>query len=107
MAEQLATVGSCIYWEPLSVLFFSFGNKMYFAAQFFNLVQIAKEHGGIMRFIQVSCLGASTSSPSRMLRAKATSEKAVLEEIPEVELSSFGFIHNWQYLGLVWKDLRK
>ncbi|KAL6516213.1 hypothetical protein OROGR_019518 [Orobanche gracilis] len=45
--------------------------------------QIAKEHGGIMRYIQVSCLGASPSSPSRMLRTKAAAEEAVLHELPE------------------------
>lgn len=61
-------------------------------ARLFNHMQIAKEHGGIMRYIQVSCLGASTSSPSRMLRAKAAAEKAVLEELPEVGLSSFLFL---------------
>ncbi|KAF2292676.1 hypothetical protein GH714_026655 [Hevea brasiliensis] len=48
-----------------------------------QLAMIAKEHGGIMRYIQVSCLGASSSSPSRMLRAKAAAEEAVLREIPE------------------------
>lgn len=47
-------------------------------------MQIAKEHGGIMRFINVSCLGASPSSPSRMLRAKAAAEEAILHELPEV-----------------------
>lgn len=52
-------------------------------------MQIAKEHGGIVRFVQVSCLGASASSPSRMLRAKAAAEEAVLRELPEVDLSSF------------------
>ncbi|KAF9594224.1 hypothetical protein IFM89_028881 [Coptis chinensis] len=31
-----------------------------------NLAMITKEHGGIMRFVQVSCLGANPSSPSRM-----------------------------------------
>lgn len=72
---------------------------MYSAAQLFNIVQIAKEHGGIVRFIQVSCLGASASSPSRLLRAKAAAEKSVMEEIPEVDSSSFVFILNWQYLG--------
>lgn len=50
-------------------------------------MQIAKEHGGIMRFIQVSCLGASSSSPSRMLRAKAAAEEDVLKELPEVNYS--------------------
>lgn len=48
-----------------------------------QLAMIAKEHGGIMRFIQVSCLGASPSSPSRMLRAKAAAEESVLRELPE------------------------
>ncbi|XP_027094072.1 NADH dehydrogenase [ubiquinone] 1 alpha subcomplex subunit 9, mitochondrial [Coffea arabica] len=48
-----------------------------------QLAMIAKEHGGIMRFIQVSCLGASPSSPSRMLRAKAAGEEALLQEFPE------------------------
>ncbi|CAM8924838.1 unnamed protein product [Rhodiola kirilowii] len=45
--------------------------------------QIAKEHGGIMRFIQLSCLGASASSPSRVLRAKAAAEEAIMGELPE------------------------
>lgn len=51
-------------------------------------LQISKEHGGIMRFIQVSCLGASPSSSSRMLRCKAAAEEAVLRELPEVCLVS-------------------
>lgn len=37
-----------------------------------------------MRFIQVSCLGASPSSESRYLRAKAAAEGAVLSALPEV-----------------------
>ncbi|WZZ18637.1 hypothetical protein YC2023_111726 [Brassica napus] len=48
-----------------------------------KLALVAKEHGGIMRFIQVSCLGASLSSPSRMQRAKAAAEEAVLSALPE------------------------
>lgn len=51
-------------------------------------MQIAKEHGGIMRFIQVSSLGASPSSSSRMLRCKAAAEEAILRELPEVHLVS-------------------
>ncbi|KAK6940598.1 NAD-dependent epimerase/dehydratase [Dillenia turbinata] len=51
-----------------------------------QLAMIAKEHGGIARFIQVSCLGASTSSPSRMLRAKATAEEAILREFPDATI---------------------
>lgn len=52
----------------------------------FKLLQIAKEHGGIMRYIQVSCLGASSSSPSRLLRAKAAGEEALLREFSEVDI---------------------
>lgn len=37
-----------------------------------------------MRFIQLSCLGASKSSPSRMLQAKAAAEESILRELPEV-----------------------
>ncbi|CDY39772.1 BnaA09g10240D [Brassica napus] len=48
-----------------------------------KLALVAKEHGGIMRFIQVSCLGASVSSPSRMQRAKAAAEEAVFSALPE------------------------
>ncbi|KAL1367726.1 hypothetical protein HN51_021847 [Arachis hypogaea] len=51
-----------------------------------KLAMISKEHGGIMRFIQVSCLGASPSSPSKMLRAKAAAEEAVLRELPEATI---------------------
>lgn len=51
-----------------------------------QLAAISKEHGGILRFIQISCLGASPTSPSRMLRAKAAAEEAILREIPEATI---------------------
>lgn len=51
-----------------------------------HLAMIAKEHGGIMRFIQVSCLGASPTSASRMLKAKAAAEEAILRELPEATI---------------------
>lgn len=51
-----------------------------------QLAGIAKDHGGIMRYIQVSCLGASSSSPSRYLTSKAAAEKAILQEIPEATI---------------------
>ncbi|GAB2275868.1 hypothetical protein Dimus_010612 [Dionaea muscipula] len=51
-----------------------------------QLALIAKEHGGIMRFVQVSCLGASPTSPSRMLRTKAAAEEAILRELPEATI---------------------
>ncbi|XP_057479777.1 uncharacterized protein LOC130767045 isoform X2 [Actinidia eriantha] len=47
----------------------------------FARAQIAEENGGIMRFIHVSGLG---SSPSRILRAKAAAEEAIMRELPEV-----------------------
>ena len=50
-----------------------------------DYAQVSKEHGGFMRFIQVSCLGASASS-SRMLRAKAAGEESVLKEFPEATI---------------------
>ncbi|KAI3829793.1 hypothetical protein L1987_03921 [Smallanthus sonchifolius] len=51
-----------------------------------QLAKISKEHGGIMRFIQLSCLGASKSSPSRMLQAKAAAEESILRELPEATI---------------------
>ncbi|VAI63033.1 unnamed protein product [Triticum turgidum subsp. durum] len=51
-----------------------------------QLAMISKEHGGIVRFIQVSALGASASSPSRLLRAKAAGEESVLKEFPEATI---------------------
>ncbi|XP_057507538.1 NADH dehydrogenase [ubiquinone] 1 alpha subcomplex subunit 9, mitochondrial-like [Actinidia eriantha] len=63
---------------------YSFEEVNHFMAE--QLAVIAKEHGGIMRFIQVSCLGASQSSPSRMLRAKAAAEEAIMRELPEATI---------------------
>ncbi|CAN6486060.1 unnamed protein product [Victoria cruziana] len=51
-----------------------------------QIAKIAREHGGIMRFIQMSCLGASSSSPSRLLKAKAAAEEVVLRELPEATI---------------------
>ncbi|GMH20436.1 hypothetical protein Nepgr_022277 [Nepenthes gracilis] len=51
-----------------------------------QLAVISKEHGGIMRFIQVSCLGASPTSPSRFLRAKAAADEAILRVLPEASI---------------------
>ncbi|EXB46030.1 hypothetical protein L484_015891 [Morus notabilis] len=63
---------------------YSFEVANHFMAE--QLATIAKEHGGIIRYIQVSCLGASASSPSRMLKAKAAAEEAVLRELPEATI---------------------
>lgn len=72
-----------------------------------QLAVIAKEHGGIFRFIQVSCLGASLSSPSRMLRAKAAAEESILREFPEATIMRPGtligtedrILNSWAYFA--------
>ncbi|KAG8060740.1 hypothetical protein GUJ93_ZPchr0002g23906 [Zizania palustris] len=81
-----------------------------------QLAMISTEHGGIMRFIQVSSLGASATSPSRMLRAKAAGEESVLKEFPEATImrpaTMIGtedrilnrwaqFAKNWSFLPVV------
>ncbi|KAG1361430.1 putative Myosin-8 [Cocos nucifera] len=79
MAEQLAV-------RLLGLKISSYQPKLCF------MIWIAKEHGGIMRFIQVSCLGASSSSPSRMLRAKAAAEESVLRVFPEATIMKPGIM---------------
>ncbi|XP_057963986.1 NADH dehydrogenase [ubiquinone] 1 alpha subcomplex subunit 9, mitochondrial [Malania oleifera] len=81
-----------------------------------QLAMIAKEHGGIMRFIYVSCLGASPASPSRMRRAKAAAEEAILRELPEATIMKPAvligtedrilnrwaqFVKKWSFLPLI------
>ncbi|KAK7393349.1 hypothetical protein VNO78_21902 [Psophocarpus tetragonolobus] len=63
---------------------YSFEEVNYHMAE--KLAKISKEHGGILRFIQVSSLGASPSSPSRLLRTKAAAEEMVLRELPEATI---------------------
>ncbi|XP_077252724.1 NADH dehydrogenase [ubiquinone] 1 alpha subcomplex subunit 9, mitochondrial-like [Tasmannia lanceolata] len=78
-----------------------------------QLAMIAKEHGGIMRFIQVSCLGASSTSPSIMLRAKAAAEKAVLRELPEATImkpavmigTEDRILNTWAHIAKKWSFL--
>ncbi|KAB2608623.1 NADH dehydrogenase [ubiquinone] 1 alpha subcomplex subunit 9 [Pyrus ussuriensis x Pyrus communis] len=67
---------------------FSFEEMNHFMAQQLAMV--------LMRFIQVSCLGASSSSPSRFLRTKVVAEEAVLSELPEVERSRKICRRGWQ-----------
>ncbi|WCJ38229.1 NADH dehydrogenase [ubiquinone] 1 alpha subcomplex subunit 9 mitochondrial [Euphorbia peplus] len=78
-----------------------------------QLAVIAKEHGGIMRYIQVSCLGASSSSPSRLLRAKAAAEEAVLREMPEATIirpavmvgTEDRILNRWAHFAKKWSFL--
>ncbi|KAL6911244.1 hypothetical protein ACP4OV_000049 [Aristida adscensionis] len=114
MAQQLAT---------LAILAVSGVESKCYLCESFSLrnslipyFSIAKEHGGIMRFIQVSCLGASPSSESRLFRAKAAGEESVLKEFPEATIirpaTMIGtedrilnrwaqFAKNWGFLPLV------
>ncbi|KAL2613015.1 hypothetical protein R1flu_024707 [Riccia fluitans] len=48
-----------------------------------RLSRLAREHGGISRYIQVSCLGASPESPAKQYRTKAEGEKLTQENFPE------------------------
>lgn len=50
----------------------------------FRVWQLAREHGGILKYVQMSCLGAAPHSPSRLLRSKAAAEEAVMQNFPEV-----------------------
>ncbi|KAL3695186.1 hypothetical protein R1sor_009262 [Riccia sorocarpa] len=48
-----------------------------------KLSRLAHEHGGITRYIQVSCLGASLNSPAKLYNTKAEGEKVTKENFPE------------------------
>ena len=65
-------------------------------------LQIAEEHGGIMRFIQVSGVGAS---PSRMLRAKAAAEEAIMRELPVRNVFYFLKMENPTALIMIGKSV--
>jgi NADH dehydrogenase (ubiquinone) 1 alpha subcomplex subunit 9 len=51
-----------------------------------RISKLAKEHGGIIKYIQMSCLGASNDSPSSLLRSKAAGEEATLQNFPEATI---------------------
>jgi NADH dehydrogenase (ubiquinone) 1 alpha subcomplex subunit 9 len=57
------------------------------------VLQLAKDHGGISKYIQISCLGASSVSPSKQLRTKAAAEEVTLQNFPEVS-SPFLYVVN-------------
>ncbi|OVA02296.1 hypothetical protein BVC80_9099g94 [Macleaya cordata] len=90
---------------------YSFEEVNHYMAE--QLAFIAKEHGGIMRFIQVSCLGASPSSPSRMLKAKAAAEGAILRELPEATImrpaamvgTEDRILNTWAHFAKKWSFL--
>ncbi|KAG6544334.1 hypothetical protein Mapa_014168 [Marchantia paleacea] len=48
-----------------------------------RLSRLAREHGDISRYIQVSCLGASPGNPAKHYRTKAEGDKWTLENFPE------------------------
>ncbi|CAM6034026.1 unnamed protein product [Sphagnum compactum] len=55
-----------------------------------RLSQLAKDHGGISKYIQISCLGASAASPSKQLRTKAAAEEVTLQNFPEATIIRSG-----------------
>ncbi|XP_024536724.1 NADH dehydrogenase [ubiquinone] 1 alpha subcomplex subunit 9, mitochondrial [Selaginella moellendorffii] len=60
-----------------------------------RIARISKEHGGIVRYIHTSCVGADENSPSKQHRTKALGEEAVRQEFPEATImrpaSMFGY----------------
>ncbi|KAG0596301.1 hypothetical protein M758_UG241300 [Ceratodon purpureus] len=48
-----------------------------------RISKLAKEHGGILKYVQMSYLPAAPHSSSRLLRSKHAAEEAVLQNIPE------------------------
>eukprot|EP00245_Coleochaete_scutata_P000054 TRINITY_DN1004_c0_g1_i1.p1 TRINITY_DN1004_c0_g1~~TRINITY_DN1004_c0_g1_i1.p1 ORF type:complete len:394 (-),score=72.03 TRINITY_DN1004_c0_g1_i1:858-2039(-) len=51
-----------------------------------QIAKLCQEHGGINRFVHVSCLGASPSAPAKLHRTKAAGEAIVRELFPEVTI---------------------
>ncbi|KAI8923553.1 hypothetical protein BC831DRAFT_403614 [Entophlyctis helioformis] len=68
-----------------------------------KLARLARENG-VSRFVHVSALNASETSPSKFLQTKARGEKAVLEEFPDATIvrpsTMFGYEDKfWNRMG--------
>eukprot|EP00897_Mesotaenium_endlicherianum_P000514 jgi/Mesen1/10463/ME000082S09966 len=48
-----------------------------------RIARLAADHGGVMRYMHVSCLGASPHAPSKQHQTKAAGEAATLAAFPE------------------------
>ncbi|KAG0627697.1 hypothetical protein M758_2G221500 [Ceratodon purpureus] len=51
-----------------------------------RISKLAKEHGGILKYVQMSSLAADPHSPSRLLRSKHAAEEAVFQNFPEATI---------------------
>eukprot|EP00250_Pteridium_aquilinum_P013656 c21487_g1_i1 orf=180-1385(+) len=54
------------------------------------LSRLSKQHGGILRYIQGSCLGASITSPSKFYRSKAIADEIALRHFPQATVLRAG-----------------
>ncbi|KAH6559654.1 hypothetical protein KP509_1Z001900 [Ceratopteris richardii] len=52
--------------------------------------RLSKQHGGILRYIQASCLGASITSPSKYFRTKAIADEIALRHFPQATVLRAG-----------------
>lgn len=56
------------------------------------LSRLSKQHGGIARYVQASCLGASMTSPSKMYRTKAIADEIALRHFPLATILKTGHL---------------
>lgn len=54
------------------------------------LSRLSKQHGGIVRYIQGSCLGASMTSPSKYFQTKAIADEIALRHFPQATVLRAG-----------------
>lgn len=52
--------------------------------------RLSKQHGGILRYIQGSCLGTSITSPSKFYRSKAIADEIALRHFPQATVLRAG-----------------
>nr|PNR63236.1 hypothetical protein PHYPA_001661 [Physcomitrium patens] len=55
-----------------------------------RISKLAREHGGILKYVQMSCLAAAPDSPSRLLRSKHAAEEVVKQNFPEATILRTG-----------------
>ncbi|MCO5600557.1 hypothetical protein L7F22_054671 [Adiantum nelumboides] len=54
------------------------------------LSRLSKQHGGIVRYIQASCLGASITSPAKYFQTKAIADEIALRHFPQATVLRAG-----------------
>lgn len=55
-----------------------------------SISRLSKQHGGIIRYAQGSCLGASLTSPSKFYRSKAIADEIALRHFPQATVLRAG-----------------